>query len=159
MIEYMQFKEEYNVEVQKLIYSIMEMELKINKEQISSITKDLENIKSYYINSGGNFWLAINKENSELVGTVGIRKIDEINAEFKRFYVKENYRDKHIGHELYKIAEKFAIDNNFKTLYLVSGNKSEKACKMYYKKGWKLASKENKNVFVRKGANLYIKDI
>lgn len=160
MITYLQFKEIYTKQVYNLIYNIMLKELKIDSNLLSNIARDLENIREAYINKGGNFWIAIDTETNDVVGSVGILKIDNCTAEFKRFYVREDYRNKHIGLRLYQIAENYAKNNKIKTLYLVSGNKSKKAQSIYCKNGWQLTNKndEGVNINVRDGVDLYKKD-
>lgn len=161
MIIYSQYQEKYNTQISKLIYNIMLNELDINKNLINNITRDLENIKKAYIEKGGNFWIAVDNEKDEVIGTVGLLRIDNLTAEFKRFYVKENYRNGHIGFKLYKIAEEYAKSNKIMTLYLASGDKSIKAQQLYYKNGWKLVdkSKIKIDINIREGANLYKKDL
>jgi len=161
MINYLQYSDKYIIQVYNLIYNIMIDELEINSKTVFNITEDLKDIYNKYIKNGGNFWVAIDTQNNEVVGTVGILKIDDENAEFKRFYVKENYRNKHIGFKLYKMAENFAKKNKIKKLFLVSGNKSIKAHNIYYKNGWELTNKliENVNIVMRDGVELYKKEI
>lgn len=159
MIIYKQYEEKYETQIYNLIYNIMLNELEFNENLILKITSDLKNIRSIYIEKGGNFWIALDTEMDEVIGTVAILKIDESNAEFKRFYVKKEYRNEQIGFNLYKIAEGYATINNIKKLYLVSGSKSIKAQQMYYKNGWKLVEKRENatNINIREGANLYKK--
>lgn len=161
MIKYLQFKKQYSKQVYNLIQNLMINDLKIDSNTILKITKDLENINQNYIKSGGNFWIAVDEEIDKVVGTVAIMKLDELNAEFKRFYVRKDYRNMSIGYQLYKIAEKFTREKEFKYLYLSSGKDLKKAHRIYQKNGWKLINKNenNLNIFVRKEAKLFRKEL
>ena len=142
MIRYIQYEEEYDIQIYDLIKNIMQTELEIDCEKLISIISDLKNIKYNYLERGGNFWIAIDTKTDKVVGTVGILKIDTYSAEFKRFYVKENYRGKHIGSKLYEVAENYAQNNNILNLYLVSGDKSKRAKDIYYKMVGRLQMKK-----------------
>lgn len=161
MITYLKFEEKYSIQVYNLVYNIMTEELKIDKKVVVEITKDLKNIKSNYLKNDGNFWIAIDNQTGEVIGTVAILKINNEEAEFKRFYVRKDYRNKHIGFKLYSIAEEYANYSGIKTLYLVTGKESKKAHWIYYKNGWNRTNKEYDNVgiFIREGANLYKKHL
>lgn len=161
MIKYLQFKEQYSEQVYNLIQNLMINDLKMDSDTVLKTTKDLENINYNYIKNGGNFWIAIDEEIDKVVGTVSIMKLDEQNAEFKRFYVRKDYRNMSIGYQLYKIAEKYAKENKFKYLYLSSGKDLKKAHRIYKKNGWDLINKSenNLNVFVRKEAKLFRKEL
>lgn len=161
MIKYLQFKEKYLTQVYNLIENSMLNELKIDVVSVLKTTKDLEWINDKYIKKGGNFWIAIDEAIDEVIGTVAIMKLDEENAEFKRFYVRKDYRNKSIGYDLYKIAENYAKENKFKYLYLSSGKDLKKAHRIYNINGWNLIDKnDNKvNIFVRKEAKLFRKKL
>ena len=161
MIKYLQFKEQYSEQVYNLIKNLMINDLKIDIDTVLKITKDLENINDNYIKNGGNFWIALDEDRNEVVGTVAIMKLDELNAEFKRFYVRKEYRSMSIGYQLYKIAEKYAKEKEFEYLYLSSGKDLKKAHRIYKKNGWELINKnENKlDIFVRKEAKLFRKKL
>ncbi len=158
MIKFQQFNKKYTEQVYKLIYNIMIKELKINSKILPQITKDLKNIKNKYIEKGGNFWIAIDTDKDIVIGTIGILKIDNKNAELKRFYVDESYRNNHIGYELYKMAEFYAKNINIENLYLVTSKMSKKALNIYLKNDWEQCKDINTtDIFVRRGAMLYVK--
>jgi len=161
MIKYLQYENKYYTQVNNLIKNIMTNELKINIDIIVKTTSDLKNINEYYINNEGNFWLAIDNKTNEVVGTVGILKLDKVNAEFKRFYVLKEYRNRSIGYELYRISEKFAKDKGFKYLYLASGKDLKKAHRIYNKNGWEVIDKNSceLKIFVRDEAKIFKKKL
>lgn len=161
MIKYLQYENKYYNQVNNLIKNIMTNELKISINDLIKSTKDLENIYKYYIENGGNFWVAVDDEIDAIVGTVGILKLDKTSAEFKRFYVLKEYRNRSIGYELYRIAESYAKNKNLKNLYLASGKNLEKAHRIYNKNGWELVDKNTCEVkiFVRDEAKLFKKKI
>ena len=62
---------------------------------------DLLNITCEYIEKGGNFWVA--KDDSKLIGSIGIMPYNNEIAVLKKFFVYEDYQGEpyHIGQKLY----------------------------------------------------------
>jgi len=160
MIKYKQFKDKYSNQVYNLIHDIMIEELNMDEETIQNTTKDLKDIKNEYFNKEGKFWIAVDEEIDEVVGTVAIKRIDKDSAEFKRYYVKKEYRNKNIGYKLYRIAERYVKISDIKTLFLASGRNLAKAHSIYYKNDWKLIDKNSVkvNIYIRDEAKLFRKD-
>lgn len=157
-IIYVEYQEKYYFQTKELVLNIMEKELEIPVEVIHKTTNDIYDICAKYIENDGNFWVAIDNMANKVIGTIGVMRIDNNNAELKRFYVKKNYRGMHIGANLYQIAEKFSKEKEIENLYLVTGNKSIKAKKIYNKNGWHEANgfEKNNKIYVREGAELYV---
>lgn len=99
---------------------------------------DLLNIKTNYINSGGNFWIA--KEDNKLIGTVGLLPHSKEIAILKKFFVYENYQGKphHIGRKLYENLLNFAIEKNYKIIILDTPRNTLRAHRFYAKAGFKM---------------------
>ncbi len=97
---------------------------------------DVINIQKYYIEKGGNFWIAIDKGENKIVGTIAFEKRNEKGI-LKRLYVDENYQYLGIGNKLYTTLEKYIIDKtNIKILYLACGKVLKNAHKFYKKHGF-----------------------
>lgn len=160
MIIYKQFEKKYEKEIYQLVFNTMKEELNVSLEQLIDSIKDLKDISKNYIESGGNFWIAIDILKNKIVGTVSIKMNKDI-VEFKRYYVQKEYRNKGIGYKLYKIAEKYAKDNFINEIYLVSGKELSKAHRIYEMNGWKKvdAKKMAKDIYIREGAYLYKKEL
>ena len=51
---------------------------------------DLKDINSYYLSKDGTFFVGI--DNGRVVGTAGVRKLEENMCEIRRIYLKKEYR-------------------------------------------------------------------
>jgi DNA-binding MarR family transcriptional regulator/GNAT superfamily N-acetyltransferase len=71
----------------------------------------------FYYNRSYNFWYAINK-NGTIIGSIGLKKVDKVNAEIKKFFVHQNYRGKGVADKLMQTLMKSALKHHFKYLYL-----------------------------------------
>lgn len=100
------------------------------------IREDIANIDDYYIETGGNFRLAIDVRNNTVVGTIALENRDEVGI-LKRFYVNKDYQNLNIGKRLYNVFENYTVSNtNIKVLYLACGKVLDKAHRFYEKNGW-----------------------
>ncbi len=101
------FNKNFQQEIVDVLHDVL------NTEWGSYIDKkkdpDLFNIKGYYLNSGGNFWIGLGEDNS-IVGTIAIKMFD-LNSKkigyLKRFYLKKNYRGSGLGKKLIETVIKF----------------------------------------------------
>ena len=75
--------------------------------------------------------LAIDNDNA--VACASYRAFDEDSVEFKRVYVKKEYRKQKIAYNLIKLLEKSAIKNSFKHSYIVTGKNNLAAIRLYEK--------------------------
>ena len=98
--------------------------------------QDVIKIQEYYLENGGNFWVAIDEEKGKIVGTIAlVNRNDE--GIVRRLYVDENYQSLGIGNRLYATLEEYAIcRTDIKTLYLACGKVLKGAHKFYKKQGF-----------------------
>lgn len=98
---------------------------------------DLLNITCEYINKGGNFWIA--KDDTKLIGSIGIMPYDNEIAVLKKFFVYEDYQGEpyHLGQQLYAHLLSFAKEKNFKTILLDTPYNTTRAHRFYEKAGFK----------------------
>ena len=98
---------------------------------------DLLNIKESYINTGGDFWIAI--DNGKLIGSIGIMPYSKEIAVLKKFFVYEEYQGQpyHLGQKLYAALLSFAKEKGFTTLLLDTPYNTVRAHKFYEKAGFK----------------------
>lgn len=68
--------------------------------EIQNYDEELEHLESKYGAPSGRLYLAYC--GGELAGCIGLRKIDELNCEMKRLYVRPQFRGRHIGDCLVK---------------------------------------------------------
>ena len=98
---------------------------------------DLLNITCEYIEKGGNFWVA--KDDSKLIGSIGIMPYNNEIAVLKKFFVYEDYQGEpyHIGQKLYTRLLSFANEKNIKTILLDTPHNTVRAHKFYEKTKFK----------------------
>ena len=66
--------------------------------EIQNYDEELKHLEVKYGLPDGRLYLAYH--DGELAGCIGMRKIDEINCEMKRLYVRPQFRGKYIGNRL-----------------------------------------------------------
>ena len=96
MVTVVDFSESYHRDFLRFFQAVMD-ELGHSLD-LNSKDRDLQNIRSAYVQDRGCFLLAVSDE--QVVGSVGIRKLTEGVAELKRLYVLSKYRGKGIGRYL-----------------------------------------------------------
>lgn len=93
-IKIIEYNSSYKEELIEFILSIQKNEFNINIDRNDQ--PDLENIEHNYLNSGGQFWLAINNHQN-IVGTIGLIRLDNNMSALKKMFVDEGYRNLKIG--------------------------------------------------------------
>lgn len=120
---------------------IIDMIENIQKNEFTlPITSDLNSgiLKAepeYYYNNSSNFWYAVD-DNGKIVGSIGLKKINNTAAELKKFFVAANYRGRGISQKLLQVLIKTAIKHQFKYLYLGTVSKLQAANNFYEKYGF-----------------------
>jgi len=127
-----EYTDNYRQQVINLILHIQNNEAKINL----SIDEqpDLLNVKKYYFNNNGKFWLAI--ENDELIGTIGLMNKGDGNGVLKKFFVRKDYRNRKIGLALYEKFYEYVLENNFKHILLDTPSVALSSHNFYEKAGF-----------------------
>lgn len=105
---------------------------------------DLLSIEESYINAGGDFWIACEKENGNLVGSIGLKPYTNEVAVLKKFFVREPYQGApyHLGQRLYNELIDFARNRNFKMILLDTPRNTTRAHKFYERAGFRLVPEE-----------------
>lgn len=93
-INIIEYNKPYKEELIEFILSIQKNEFNINISRNDQ--PDLENIDRYYLNSGGQFWLALN-HHQKIIGTIGLIRLDNNKSALKKMFVDEDYRNLKIG--------------------------------------------------------------
>jgi DNA-binding MarR family transcriptional regulator/N-acetylglutamate synthase-like GNAT family acetyltransferase len=130
--------------VRKQIISMIES---IQRNEFSLPITDKSNIcvlkaeEEYYYNNSYNFWYVIAGDGT-IIGSIGLRKIDDITGQIKKFFVHPNYRGKGVAQKLITKLVSIAIKHNFKELYLGTVDKLKGAQRFYEKKGFKAITKD-----------------
>ena len=76
------------------------------------------------------------EEDNKLVGTCGLRKIDNDTCQFNTLYVRKEYRNKGIGTKLFGMIEECAIKNKYKKIILTTDPNFKEAHKLFERKGY-----------------------
>lgn len=109
-------------------------------EFLIPITKDinagiLKAENEYYYHNSYNFWYAVNDE-GKILGSIGLKKINEQCGEIKKFFVVVEYRSKGVAQKLMNTLLKAASKHQFEALILGTTDKFHAAHKFYAKCGF-----------------------
>lgn len=107
---------------------------------------DTVNIENSYMQNGCMWCLYDDKQ---LIGTIAIRTIDEINkvAEIKRLYVLKEYQGKGYGNMLFETALNYAIKNNYNKVCGDTRNDRNASQHLFRKHGFRETEKYNENPY------------
>ncbi|MGB9133711.1 MAG: GNAT family N-acetyltransferase [Methanosarcina sp.] len=108
---------------------------------------DLKDINSYYFASGGTFFVGI--ADGRVVGSAGVRKLDEDLCEIRRIYLKKDFRNKGNGKKLFRAALDFA-EKNCAGAVLKTDETLTKAINMYLKHGFTFKKEEKGYLYFEK---------
>lgn len=86
-------------------------------------------------------------DNEMIIGTVGIKKLNNKKCELKSLYIFKDYYGKSIGFKLLSKVIKIAIDLGYDEMYLDTLSNSKRAISLYEKIGFKVTKKYNDNEF------------
>ncbi len=108
---------------------------------------DLKDINSYYLSKDGAFFVGI--DDGRVVGTAGVRKLEENMCEIRRIYLKKEYRGKGNGEKLFLAALNFA-EKNCAGALLKTDPALKKAINMYLKHGFSFVMKKDGYMYFEK---------
>lgn len=138
--------------IRKQIVSMVEA---IQKDEFSIPITDEINLcilkaeEDFYYNHSYNFWYAID-ENGKIVGSIGLKKINNRFGEIKKFFVSKEYRGKGVAPKLMKNLIKAALKHKLSVLVLGTVDKLHAAHKFYIKYGFtQIDQKDLPNSFER----------
>ena len=77
-------------------------------------------------------------DNDDAFACASYRVFDDDSVEFKRVYVKREYRKRGVAYYLIGHLEKSAIRNGFKYSYIVTGKNNQPAIRLYEKLNYEL---------------------
>lgn len=108
---------------------------------------DLDNLKKYYIERGGMFYVLEIDDN--IVGTVAINKKNNV-AELKRWYVDIDFQGKGYGSKLLDRAMLFCKENGINKIEFETNKKFLKAHLLYKKRGFKIVREDDRSFYMEK---------
>lgn len=137
-MEICRYREQYRQQIIDLILHIQNEEAGI----VLSIGEqpDLLDIPLCYEKSGGGFWTAI--ENNEVIGTFAFMNYGGGNAVLKKFFVREDWRNKKIGLALYETVISYLKENNYKLALLDTPSVAKTSHRFYEKAEFKKITPE-----------------
>ena len=124
--------EKYNQEIIDLILDIENNESKINlslEEQ-----PDLMDIPGTFLNSGGNFWVAVDQDT--VVGTIGLAMKENNCGVLKKFFVRADWRGKKLGLALYETLLEYAKSHHMQSIILDTPSVAKAAHRFYERAGF-----------------------
>ncbi len=98
--------------------------------------------EDFYYNNSYNFWYATD-EGGTIIGSVGLKKIDDQNGEIKKLFVHQSYRGKNVAPKLMNALVRAALKHRFETLYLGTVDKLHAAQRFYEKYGFVRIAKQD----------------
>lgn len=130
MIRIIPFEPSYNQEVAELIISIQrkEFNLPISLED----QPDLSDIQTSY-QTKGNFWIALDTENSKVIGCIGLVSLADDSAALKKMFVLSAYRKDGVGRKLVETFLDYCQEKEKKLVYLGT-NSAFAAAQIFYQR-------------------------
>ena len=97
---------------------------------------DLFDIKNFYQNGNGNFWIAVH--NKEVIGSIAIIDIGNNQVALRKMFVHHQYRGKDTGtaHILFDALLSWTKEKLVKNIYLGTTEKMYAAQRFYKNKGF-----------------------
>ncbi len=132
------FEEKYTQEVVDLIIPIQRNEFNIMLSVEDQ--PDLLRIKEEYIDTGGNFWVALFE--GKVIGTIALVKLQNHCGAIKKMFVTKDFRgEKQIGRKLLDTLVSYCKEQGYEYLYLGTVEVLKAAQKFYKKNGFELIEK------------------
>lgn len=125
------------------LYDILVNEFNISLD-FNNLDSDLLDIRNHYNKDDGEcFWIVELKNNSQIIGTVALRKLKESKfsdtsdfAELKRMFLSKEYRGQGIGQQMLETALNFAKKVGYSKVFLYSSKDLTDSRKLYLKNGF-----------------------
>ncbi len=92
---------------------------------------DLQGMQGYYVEPGGNFWVARQASSRCIAGFVGLRNENAGEGRLKHMAVLPEYRGQQIGHQLARTLISWATSQDYNLIRLTTGN-GERARSLVY---------------------------
>lgn len=137
-IEIVPFEEKYTQQVVDLILPIQRDEFNID---ISIEDQpDLLSIQEDYIDTGGNFWIALS--DSRVIGTIALVKLENHCGAIKKMFAAKEFRgEKQVGKKLLDTLVTYCKSQGYVRLYLGTVDVLKAAQKFYKKHDFQLIDK------------------
>jgi DNA-binding MarR family transcriptional regulator len=140
-IEIKLFEEKYQPQMENMVLTIQNEEF--NLGLTAERQPDLHNLKAFYNDKGNWLWIAVNG-NDEVVGSIGLEKLNAQQAVLRKMFIKKDYRGKilDLASKLFEILLQEAHQNHFKEIWLDTPLVTHAAHRFYERNGFELISRE-----------------
>ena len=141
-MEIVEFQNKFTEDIKHVAFSALRG-VGIRNQSIGAILKDrdgdLDKILEIY-HGRGRFWVAI--QNEKIIGTVGIKEIDETTAKLKRMFVLPERQGQGVGQALLEHALSFAKTQGYTKIVLRTDRLMTGAHAFYEKNDFKRAGED-----------------
>lgn len=142
-IEIIAYEDQYQEDFEKINRAWLEKYFEMEPEDILA----LKDPKGYFINQGGQVFIALNEDGIAL-GGLGLMHHSAKQLELSKMAVLEGYQNQGIGKKLLETAISYANDKGYENLYLETVSTLERAVALYEKYGFQ-ARKSKSSSFKR----------
>jgi N-acetylglutamate synthase-like GNAT family acetyltransferase len=121
---------------------------------------DLLDVPGYYMNGGGNFWVAVTAS-ERIVGCIGLQRLSDTVGVLKKFFVSVDYRGpahRYSG-ALFSTLKSFAAAHHMSQIILDSPAVATRSHRFYERMGFRRVTVEQLRVpydFVDRNSHLYL---
>ena len=151
------FDAQYQQQMEDMVLSIQNGEF--NLGLTAQRQPDLHNLKAFYNDKGNWLWIAINKKD-EVVGSIGLERLNDEQAVLRKMFINKDYRGKPFGlaTKLFQILSEEARNQHFKEILLDTPLVTHAAHRFYERNGFELISNDlvPANYILPKGIELKI---
>jgi N-acetylglutamate synthase-like GNAT family acetyltransferase len=146
---------EYNPKYNQEIFDFV-MSIKSGEIGWTSIPEDLWEVQEFYLEDGGNFWLALTDK--QIVGTIALKNMGLGTSFLKRMFLHKNLRGSGLAQKMMRVLINHAKKQGITEIYLEtgSGEKSRRAVAFFEKSGFQKVDSLPDN-FVSDGADVFMK--
>ncbi len=133
------FAAEYQQKIEALVLNVQNEEFKLGIT--AQDQPDLPNLKAFYQDRGGEFWIAVD-EYDDVLGCIGFEYLEVGAAALRKMFLQKEVRgDKNLNlaQKLYDTFIAFASRKGIKIICLDTPLVAHAAHRFYERNGWKLA--------------------
>lgn len=140
-------------DVQKFLFK--QIKIEFGYDYVQEWHQDIIKLDEYYIRpERNNFFVAFN-ENGEIIATIGIRAYDknflefidkysnDVTSSIWRLFVDKKYRRCGLASKMFSVAEEFAYESKFESIYLHTHKNLPGAIEFWTKMGFVVALDAN----------------
>jgi putative acetyltransferase len=107
---------------------------------------DLDDIAGHYLAKGGMFFTGLSGD--EVIGTAAVRRVNTEKCEIRRIYLKQEFRGKGYGRQLFLHALSYAR-SHYPVVTLKTDRSLGRAVSMYQRSGFSVIREDGDTLFFR----------